>query len=103
MPDSSTTIGPPRPLERTCRRRPANAATGKSPYPMFPDADAAADPSVSAEQGGKPFAGKGWETNMDFDLIGDPHAVKGGTLRQAMMTDFPTTLRYLGPNVSAWN
>src|SRR5579862_7718251 len=53
----------------------------KADYPVFPDADAGADPSVPAEQGGKGFDGKGWQTNTDFDLIGDPHAVKGGVFR----------------------
>src|SRR5215475_13690731 len=53
----------------------------KADYPVFPDADSGADPAVPAEQGGKGFTGKGWETNTDFDLIGDPHAVKGGVLR----------------------
>ena len=72
-------------------------------YPVFPNADAGADASVPAEQGGKGFTGEGWETNTDFELIGDPQAVKGGVLRQAMMTDFPSTLRYYGPNVTAWN
>ena len=61
-------------------------------YPVFPDADAGADPAVSAEHGGKGFKGEGWETNTAFDLIGDPRAVKGGTLRETA-TDFPTTIR----------
>ncbi len=39
-------------------------------------------PSVPAEQGGKGFTGEGWETNTDFDLIGDPRAVKGGVLQR---------------------
>lgn len=78
-------------------------STDKNDYPVFPGADAGADPSVPASGGGAGFTGEGWATNTDFDLIGDPHAVKGGTLRQAMMTDFPTTLRYRGPNVTAWN
>ena len=81
----------------------SNAAMDKSAYPAFPDADSGADSSVSAEQGGRGFTGEGWETNADYDLIGDPRAVKGGTLKQAMMTDFPSTLRYYGPNVTAWN
>src|ERR1700685_1182828 len=71
----------------------------KADYPVFPDADAGADPSVSAEQGGKGFTGKGWETNTDFDFIGDPHALKGGVLRDWML-DFPGTLRMAGPE---WN
>src|SRR5688572_8865549 len=82
---------------------PSNASTDKNDYPVFPNKDAGADPSVPAEQGGRGFTGEGWETNTDYDLIGDPRAVKGGVLRQAMMTDFPATLRYYGPNVSAWN
>src|SRR5271154_7180427 len=68
----------------------------KADYPVFPDADAGADPSVPAEQGGKGFTGKGWETNTDFDFIGDPHAVKGGVMRE-WTSDFPGTLRMAGP------
>jgi microcin C transport system substrate-binding protein len=68
----------------------------KADYPVFPDADAGADPSVSAEQGGKGFTGNGWETNTDFDLIGDPHAIKGGVFRDYVQ-DFPGTLRLEGP------
>ena len=74
----------------------APVSTNKADYPVFPDADAGADPSVSAEQGGKGFTGKGWETNTDFDLIGDPHALKGGVLRD-YLPDFPGTLRLAGP------
>src|SRR4029453_12901477 len=59
----------------------ANASVNKNDYPVFPNADTGADPSVPAEQGGKGFKGDGWETNTDFDLIGDPNAVKGGVLR----------------------
>jgi microcin C transport system substrate-binding protein len=68
----------------------------KADYPVFPDADAGADPAVSAEQGGKGFTGKGWETNTDFDLIGDPRAYKGGVFRD-YVPDFPGTLRMVGP------
>ncbi len=71
----------------------------KDDYPIFPDADAGADPTVPAEQGGKGFTGEGWETNTKFDLIGDPRAVKGGTIRDVIV-DFPGTLRMAGPE---WN
>jgi len=71
----------------------------KDDYPVFPDADAGADPSVPAEQGGKGFKGEGWETNTNFDFIGDPHALKGGVLRDHV-PDFPGTLRMEGPE---WN
>ena len=72
---------------------PSNVSLDKNSYPVFPDPDAGADPSVPAEQGGKGFKGEGWETNTDFDLIGDPRAVKGGELKHANMSDFPSTLR----------
>jgi microcin C transport system substrate-binding protein len=71
-------------------------SSDKNAYPVFLDADAGADPSVPAEQGGKGFTGEGWETNTSFDLIGDPRAVKGGVLREYVL-DFPGTLRIEGP------
>src|SRR5271169_5562587 len=73
----------------------------KADYPVFPNADAGADPSVSADQGGKGFTGKGWETNTDFDLIGDPHAVKGGVFRDYVV-DFPGSLRMAGPDANTY-
>jgi len=78
---------------------PSNVSTDKNSYPVFPNTDAGADPAVPAEQGGKGFKGEGWETNTDFDLIGDPRAVKGGTYR-TWMGSFPGTLRMAGPE---WN
>jgi len=71
----------------------------KEDYTVFGDVDVGADPAVPAEQGGKGFKGDGWETNTNFDLIGDPRAVKGGTIRTAI-PDFPGTLRMGGPE---WN
>src|SRR5688500_9159567 len=71
----------------------------KNAYPVFPNADSGADPSVPAEQGGRGFTGEGWETDTDFDLIGDPRAVKGGRFREAYL-DFPNTLRLRGPNTT---
>ncbi len=74
-------------------------ATDKNAYPVFPDADSGADPSVPADQGGGGFTGEGWETNTDFDLIGDPRAVKGGVFRQLHTRTFrhPT---YCGPEAN---
>jgi microcin C transport system substrate-binding protein len=74
----------------------------KSAYPVFPNADAGADPSVPAEQGGRGFTGEGWETNADYDLIGDPRAVKGGVFRDTML-EFPGTLRIYGPETTIFN
>lgn len=68
----------------------------KADYPVFPRPDEGADPSVPAELGGAGFTGEGWETNLDFDFIGDPRALKGGMLREAISA-FPGTLRIEGP------
>jgi microcin C transport system substrate-binding protein len=76
-----------------------NASTDKNAYPVFSNPDSGADPSVPAEQGGRGFTGEGWETNTDFDLIGDPRARKGGRFREAYL-DFPNTLRTRGPNTT---
>ena len=80
----------------------ANVSMDKNSYPVLPNADAGADPAVPADQGGKGFKGDGWETNTSFDLIGDPRAVKGGTLREYQL-DFPSTMRIYGPEVTAFN
>ena len=89
--------------EKTASATPAasnsNASLDKNDYRVFPDADAGADPSVSAEQGGKGFNGEGWETNTSFDLIGDPRAVRGGMLREFAAV-VPGTFRVAGPE---WN
>jgi microcin C transport system substrate-binding protein len=98
---ASGSAGPAATPEPAVKRGPVSS--NKADYPVFPDPDAGADSAVPADQGGKGFTGKGWQTNTDFELIGDPRAVKGGTLRQAGMTDFPSTLRYWGPNRTAWN
>jgi microcin C transport system substrate-binding protein len=73
----------------------SSASADKNAYPVFPNADSGADPAVPAEQGGRGFTGEGWETNLDYDLVGDPRAVKGGALREHIL-DFPGTLRVLG-------
>src|SRR6476659_5324705 len=64
--------------------KPSNVSLDKNAYPVFPNADAGADPSVPAEQGGKGFKGEGWLTNTSFGLVGDPRAVKGGVFRERM-------------------
>jgi microcin C transport system substrate-binding protein len=73
----------------------------KADYPVFPDADVGADPAVPAEQGGRGFTGQGWETNTDFDLFGDPRAVKGGVFRD-WVPDFPGTFRVSGPDSNTY-
>jgi len=83
---------------------PSKISLDRNSYPVFPNADAGADPAVPAEQGGKGFKGEGWETNTDFDLIGDPRAVKGGAFRE-YQSYFPGTLRIYGPesNLAAFS
>ena len=56
--------------------------------PVLDDGDAA----VTADQGGKGFKGDGWQTNVDFELIGDPRVVKGGVFKEYQL-DFPSNLR----------
>ena len=74
----------------------AAVSLDRNAYPVFPAADAGADPSVPAALGGRGFTGDGWLTSTDFELIGDPRAVKGGVIREAQL-DFPGTLRIYGP------
>ncbi|MEO5741213.1 MAG: hypothetical protein ABIS29_11515, partial [Vicinamibacterales bacterium] len=83
---------------------PGNVSTDKNSYPVFTNPDAGADPAVPAEQGGKGFKGEAWETNTDFDLIGDPRAVKGGVFRE-YQSYFPGTFRIYGPesNLAAFS
>jgi len=83
------------------QERTGPVSTNKEDYPVFPDADAGADPAVPAEQGGKGFTGQGWETNTDFDLVGDPQALKGGVFRDHLQ-DFPGTLRMEGPESNSF-
>lgn len=59
------------------------------------DTPPGADPSVSAEMGGNGFKGEGWETKADYNILGNPKAVKGGSLIMSMK-NFPATLRILG-------
>jgi microcin C transport system substrate-binding protein len=94
------------PVSQPPTTRSAASAAGGSPvsldknrYSVFPDADAGADPSVSAEQGGRGFTGQGWQTSTDYELIGDPRAVKGGVFREEQ-PNFPGTLRIYGPEAN---
>ncbi len=43
------------------------------------------------------FDPAGWQTSRNFPLLGSPEAIKGGELRSTW-TDFPPTLRAMGPN-----
>ena len=80
---------PPLRRARRCRSTRTIIQSSRTPTP-------APTPTVSAELGGRGFTGEGWETNTDYDLIGDPRAVKGGAFRDAV-GGFPGTLRILGP------
>ncbi|MGE3955844.1 MAG: extracellular solute-binding protein [Vicinamibacterales bacterium] len=90
----STPSSEPAPAAAVTPSAPVN--TDKNAYPVFVNVDEGADAAVPADQGGKGFTGDGWDTNTDFDLIGDPRAVKGGLLREYVL-DFPGTLRLEGP------
>ena len=80
-------------------REPRERVDGQERLPSLSESDAGADPSVPAEQGGKGFKGEGWQTNTDYDLIGDPRATRGGVYREYQL-DFPSTLRLYGPEAN---
>lgn len=64
------------------------------------DTPPGADPSVNAELGGNGFKGEGWETNTNYNTIGNPNAVKGGSLVMSIR-DFPVTLRTEGKDANS--
>jgi microcin C transport system substrate-binding protein len=67
------------------------------------DTPPGADPSVSAEMGGDGFTGEGWLTNDKINSIGNPDAVKGGSIVLSI-PDFPATLRMVGKDANSyWN
>ena len=59
------------------------------------DTPPGADPAVSAELGGIGFTGEGWETNNNYNTIGNPKATKGGSIVYTLI-EFPSTLRIIG-------
>lgn len=63
------------------------------------DTPPGADPSVSAEMGGNGFTGEGWITKADFNVVGNPKAVKGGSIVMPIL-DFPPTLRLVGKDAN---
>lgn len=65
------------------------------------DTPPGADPSVSAEMGGAGFTGEGWETNTNYNVLGDPRAVKGGQIIWSI-PDFPATIRLLGKDENSY-
>ncbi|MBP9192015.1 MAG: ABC transporter substrate-binding protein [Ignavibacteria bacterium] len=65
------------------------------------DTPPGADPSVSAELGGTGFSGEGWTTSTDYNYIGDPKAVKGGSITWSI-PDFPATLRLYGKDENSY-
>jgi len=64
------------------------------------DTPPGADPSVSAELGGKDFKGEGWSTKSDYNISGNPKAVKGGSLIMSIK-NFPVTLRVIGKDFNS--
>ncbi len=81
------------------------AAASPEPVPVFPDAEAGADPAIPAGQGGRGFnaiaAALGWTTNPDFPPIGDPRARKGGDL-VTTISDYPGGMRPVGPQANQY-
>lgn len=66
------------------------------------DTPPGADPSVSAEQGGNGFkGGEGWTTNENYNYLGDPAALKGGSITWSI-PDFPPSLRAYGKDENSY-
>lgn len=61
------------------------------------DAAAKSDDTKTTEAAPVDLSKIQWETNMDDPFIGDPKAVKGGTLHD-YMDAYPLTFRLMGPN-----
>lgn len=74
-------------------------------YPVFPNEDEGADPSISAEEGGRGFGNiaesLGFVTNTHFELLGDARAIKGGSI-SFPIPDYPSTLRIEGKESNTW-
>jgi len=45
--------------------------------------------------GGKGFTGDGWDTKSDYNIAGNPNAIKGGRITISL-SEFPSTLRIIG-------
>ncbi|MEO8666579.1 MAG: extracellular solute-binding protein [Ignavibacteria bacterium] len=65
------------------------------------DTPPGADPSVSAELGGNGFTGEGWTTTNTYNYVGDPKAVKGGSMTWSIPS-FPATLRLYGKDENSY-
>ncbi|MDQ3022465.1 MAG: extracellular solute-binding protein [Bacteroidota bacterium] len=65
------------------------------------DTPPGADPSISAELGGKGFTGEGWTTNTKINLAGNPKAIKGGQIVMSL-PNFPATLRMDGKDYNSY-
>ncbi len=81
-----------------------NTSSGTNTQPISIkkfDTPPGADPSVSAELGGDGFTGEGWTTNTDYNVLGDPKAVKGGQIIWSI-PDFPSTLRIYGKDANSY-
>ncbi|MBK8380815.1 MAG: hypothetical protein IPL16_02750 [Ignavibacteria bacterium] len=51
--------------------------------------------------GGNGFTGEGWTTNTDYNYLGDPKAVKGGSISWSI-PDFPASLRQYGKDENSY-
>lgn len=62
--------------------------------------------TTGSVQGAEDLSGIQWTTNMEDPHIGDPNAIRGGTLNE-YITAYPLTFRLVGPNsndaFAAWN
>ncbi|HCN38476.1 MAG TPA: hypothetical protein DIS94_12280 [Bacteroidetes bacterium] len=82
--------------------KPLKTNTGTEPISIKQfDTPPGADPSVSAEMGGNGFTGEGWETDSTYNYLGDPNAIKGGSISWSI-PDFPASLRQYGKDENSY-
>ena len=79
----------------------SNVSLNKDDYPVFPNADAGADPAVPAEQGGKGFKGEGWETNTSFRSDRRSKSHQGWNAARLHRPTFPERYACTGPEANS--
>ncbi|MFK7904979.1 MAG: ABC transporter substrate-binding protein [Chitinophagales bacterium] len=89
--------------DNSSKYEPAVVDESASTKKTFEVDESGADPSISADLGGKGFGdladSLGFVTSNDYNLTGSPKAKKGGSITMAWV-DMPKTLRYIGKDAN---
>ncbi|MEL6343007.1 MAG: extracellular solute-binding protein [Myxococcota bacterium] len=97
--DQANPIESPETAETTDTQPEATAYNLEIPEVTYTLSPNAGDKAVSSEMGGPGFTGEGWDTNLTFEAIGVPEAIRGGEITQ-YIPDWPATLRMYGQNAN---